>query len=831
MSWTTVSKNGKRMNGRYASIISGMGYRGGKGMVHFWGNANSVTSCVSDTRSPNPKRNPPQTQSTHMKVIKRDGREEAVSLDKITARITQLCNGLDQVDPVKIAISVVQGVYDGVRTSQLDELAVQTATALSGHHPHYSKLAARIAISNLHKVTAPTILAIKHVLPEHIVSIVEANEELINEQFIWENDFKFDIFGWKTLERSYLVKRSGEIVERPQVLYMRVALCLYHDDLDNAFKMYHELSNWKYTMATPTLFNAGTDQPCLASCFLMTMEEDSIKGIYKTLSKCADISKCAGGIGISVSNIRSKGTPIGKNGCISSGLVPMLRVYNETARYVDQGGGKRKGAFAIYLEPSHPDVKSFLDLKKNHGAEELRARDLFYALWIPDLFMKRVKSNGSWSLFCPTKCPDLIDLYGDEYEARYEEYEKLGMASVTLPAQELWFAILDSQIETGTPYMLYKDAANKKSNQKHLGTIRNSNLCTEIMQFCSKDEIAVCNLGSLSLPAFLQKDEMSLAMPSKPTFSFEELGKATANLTRHLNRVIDLNLYPREEAEKSNFKHRPVGIGVQGLANVFATLGLSFDSPEARQLNRDIFETIYFHSVNTSVSLAAETEAFASYDGSPTSQGLLQFDLWGVDPGNKRHDWTALKQRLGEHGIRNSLLVAPMPTASTAQIMGNNECFEPFTSNMYVRRVLSGEYIVINDHLVKDLEAIGLWTEDIRQSIIAHNGSVQNIDAIPNGLKKIYKTVWELSMKTIIDMAADRGPFVCQSQSMNLFMQNPNHAKLTSMHFYAWEKGLKTGQYYLRTTAPADPVKVTVPVKTMKQVCTRDSEGCVSCSA
>lgn len=771
-----------------------------------------------------------------MKVIKRDGRAEAVSLDKVTSRISQLCKGLEHADPVKIAISVVQGVYDGVLTSQLDELAVQTATALSGHHPHYSKLAARIAISNLHKTTKPDILSVKHVFPEKLLKVATENAELINKQFLWENDFKFDIFGWKTLERSYLVKLNGDVVERPQVLYMRVALSLYLDNLEFAFKMYRELSNWEYTMATPTLFNAGTDQPCMASCFLMTMEEDSIAGIYKTLAKCADISKSAGGIGISVSNVRSKGTPIGKNGCKSSGLVPMLRVYNETARYVDQGGGKRKGAFAIYLEPSHPDIKDFLDLKKNHGAEEFRARDLFYAMWISDLFMKRVKANEPWSLFCPSKCPDLMGLYGEEYEARYEEYESLGLATATLPAQELWFAILDSQMETGTPYMLYKDAANRKSNQKHLGTIRNSNLCTEIMEFCSKDEIAVCNLGSLSLPSFLEMDDMVdekvvPVVPARPTFSFVKLGEATASLTRHLNRVIDLNLYPRPEASVSNHRHRPVGIGVQGLANVFAKLGFPFDSEEARTLNRDIFETIYYHAVQTSMELARVDGPFESFPQSPTSKGILQFDMWKVDPGTVRHDWPGLKARVKEYGIRNSLLVAPMPTASTAQIMGNNECFEPFTSNMYVRRVLSGEYIVINDQLVQDLEAIGLWTEDIRQSIIANNGSVQSIDAIPVSLKKIYKTVWELSMKTIIDQAADRGPFVCQSQSMNLFMRNPTHAKLTSMHFYAWEKGLKTGQYYLRTTAPSDPVKVTVPVETMKEAtCTR-KEDCLSCSA
>lgn len=779
-----------------------------------------------------------------MKVIKRDGRLEDVSFDKITNRVKTLCGELYAVDALRVAKRVVQGVHDQVHTSVLDDLAAETAAALAAQHPQYAQLGARIAMSNLHKKTIPSMKAVYHVLSVSVRSVVEANLERIDGELLWDNDFRYDYFGFKTLERSYLVRNEAyEVVERPQVMLMRVALGIHtektatsEEDRENALmaalETYRMMSHGVFTHATPTMFNSGTTHSHLASCFLLPVIDDSIDGIFETVKRCALISKSAGGIGFSVTNVRCKNSRIATTGGKSSGLVPMLRCFESTARYVDQGGGKRKGAFAAYLEPWHADVRGFLDMKKNHGIEELRARDLFYALWIPDLFMRRVEANATWTLFCPSQCQDLVDLYGDAFDARYEEYERtLGTTSVTIPAQELWFAILDAQIETGTPYMLYKDACNAKSNHRHLGTIRSSNLCTEIVQYSSDDEIAVCNLASLSLPAFVNEHgdcPAHTVLPPDVLFEYDRLEAAVRCVTRNLDKVIDRNVYARPEAERSNLRHRPMGIGVQGLADVFVMMGYPFDSPEAAALNRNIFETIYFASVDESCELARTKGTYETYEGSPASQGLLQFDLWGVDPGTKRHDWPGLKARIAKHGLRNSLLVAPMPTASTAQILGNNECFEPFTSNLYTRRVLAGEFPVCNKHLVKRLEALGMWNDTVRQQIVAGNGSVQHVDGIPPRVKALFKTAWELSMRTLIDLSAERAPFVDQSQSLNLFVAEPTHAKLSSMHFYGWKKGLKTGQYYLRTKPAADAIKVTVPVE---MVCKRNDPSCEACSA
>ena len=593
----------------------------------------------------------------------------------------------------------------------------------------------------------------------------------------------------------------GKIEERPQQMLMRVSVGIHLADIDKAIETYHLMSERWFTHATPTMFNAGTPYPQMSSCFLLSMKEDSIDGIFETLKLCAQISKSAGGIGLAVTNIRAKGAYIKGSGGTSQGITPMLRVYDNTARYVDQGGGRRKGAFAVYIEPWHADLHDFLDLKKNHGKEEARARDLFYALWIPDLFMRRVEAGGDWSLFCPNECPGLVDSWGEEFEALYTKYESEGKARQTLKAQQLWFTILDSQIETGTPYILYKDSANRKSNQQNLGTIRCSNLCTEIIEYTSPGEVAVCNLASIALPRFVRKDE--------GVFDHQRLYEITYIATRNLNRVIDNNFYPVEEARTSNMKHRPIGLGVQGLADAFIHLRLPFDSEDARALNRQIFETIYFAALSCSCDLARDEGRYESYEGSPVSKGVLQFDMWGVTPSD-RWDWTALRGKIAEHGIRNSLLVAPMPTASTAQILGNNECFEPYTSNIYSRRVLAGEFAVVNQHLLRDLLERGLWTDEIRNQIIANNGSVQQIPEIPNDLKDLYRTCWEMKMRSLIDMAADRGAFIDQSQSFNVFMTEPNYAKLSSMHFYGWKKGLKTGMYYLRTRAAADAIKFTV---------------------
>ncbi|MGM0946522.1 MAG: ribonucleoside-diphosphate reductase subunit alpha [Bacteroidota bacterium] len=757
-----------------------------------------------------------------MLVIKRDGRRESVRFDKITARIENLCYELDPkfIQPIEVAKKVIDGLYDGVTTSELDNLAAEVCASLTVKHPDYAVLAARIAISNLHKTTSQSFSNTMKRLYTYVNPITGENAALIDPEVYgiikknaakfdaaidYKRDFGYDYFGYKTLERSYLIRLDGKVVERPQHMLMRVAVGIHKEDIDSVIETYNLLSEKWFTHATPTLFNAGTPKPQLSSCFLLTMKDDSIDGIYDTLKQCAKISQSAGGIGLSIHHVRAKGSYIkGTNG-VSNGIVPMLRNFDMTARYVDQGGGKRKGSFAIYLEPWHADIKDFLELKRNHGKEEMRARDLFYALWIPDLFMKRVEQNETWSLFCPNECPGLSDCHGEEFERLYEKYEREGKARETIKAQELWFEVLESQIETGTPYMLYKDAANGKSNQKNLGTIKSSNLCTEIIEYTAPDEVAVCNLASLALPKFITSGP-----DGKLFFDHQKLYEITKVATKNLNKVIDVNYYPVEEARRSNFRHRPIGLGIQGLADAFILLRMPFDSPEAKGLNEDIFETIYYAAMETSMELAKVEGTYETYEGSPASKGEFQFDMWGVTPKSGRWNWSELKDKVKKHGLRNSLLVAPMPTASTSQILGNNECFEPYTSNIYTRRTLSGEFIVVNKHLMRDLIKLGLWNDTMRNRLISTNGSVQNIPGIPQNIKDLYKTVWEISQKIIIDMAADRGAYICQSQSMNVFLQDPNFGKLTSMHFYAWKKGLKTGMYYLRSQAAAAAIKFTL---------------------
>jgi ribonucleoside-diphosphate reductase alpha subunit len=751
-----------------------------------------------------------------MYVVKRDGRKEAVKFDKITARIIKMCYGLDPlVSPEAVAMKVIEGIYDGVTTTVLDNLAAEVAAAKTIDHPDYALLASRIAVSNLHKETKKTFSEViedmyKYIDPktgqnaslvaEDVYNVIMDNKDALDSSIIYDRDFRYDYFGFKTLTRSYLMKLEGQIVERPQQMLMRVAVGIHKENIQDAIKTYNLMSEGWFTHATPTLFNSGTPKPQMSSCFLLTMKDDSIEGIYDTLKSCAQISQSAGGIGLAIHNIRATGSYIkGTNGT-SNGIVPMLRVFNDTARYVDQGGGKRKGSFAMYIEPWHADVFDFLDLKKNHGKEEQRARDLFYALWIPDLFMKRVKENGDWTLMCPHECPGLSDTHSAAFEELYTRYEREGKGRKTIKAQDLWFKILESQIETGTPYMLYKDAANAKSNQQNLGTIKSSNLCTEIIEYTAPDEVAVCNLASLALPKYVTENG---------TFDHDKLFEVTYQATMNLNRIIDGNYYPVEEARNSNMRHRPIGLGVQGLADAFILMGLPFESEEARALNREVFETIYYASMTASKDLAKVEGPYQSYAGSPVSKGIFQFDMWGVTP-TSRWEWDVLKEEVIKHGVRNSLLLAPMPTASTAQILGNNECFEPYTSNIYTRRVLSGEFIIVNKHLLKDLVKEGLWNKEMRRKIMQENGSVQNINEVPQRLKDLYKTAWEISQKAIIDQAADRGAYICQSQSLNIFMENANFGKLTSMHFYGWEKGLKTGMYYLRTKAATDAIKFTV---------------------
>ena len=773
-----------------------------------------------------------------MLVIKRDGRKESVKFDKITARIEKLSYGLnaDYVKTIEIAKKVIDGLYDGVSTQELDELAAETAATLTTKHPDFATLAARISVSNLHKTTSKSFSSTMKrlytyvnpktgenasLLSKDVYGVINKNAALLDSSIIYDRDFSYDYFGFKTLEKSYLLKLDGKVVERPQHMLMRVAVGIHKDDIDSVLETYKLLSEKWFTHATPTLFNAGTPKPQLSSCFLLTMKEDSIDGIYDTLKQCAKISQSAGGIGLSIHNVRSTGSYIkGTNG-VSNGIIPMLRNFDMTARYVDQGGGKRKGSFAIYIEPWHSDIFEFLQLKKNHGKEELRARDLFYAMWIPDLFMKRVESNEEWSLFSPDEAKDLHETYGEEFEKLYEKYEKEGKARKTVKAQELWFEILESQIETGNPYILYKDAANKKSNQKNLGTIKSSNLCTEIIEYTSPDEIAVCNLASIALNKFV-KDDL--------TYDHQKLYEITKVITKNLNKVIDVNYYPVEEAKNSNLRHRPIGIGVQGLADTFILMRQAFDSPKAKKLNTEIFETIYFAAMESSMEIAQKEGPYKTYEGSPVSKGIFQFDMWGIAPDSKRWDWTKLKREVKKHGVRNSLLLAPMPTASTSQILGNNECFEPYTSNIYTRRVLSGEFIVVNKHLLKDLIKLKLWGDSMKDRLMEANGSVQGINEIPDDIKQLYRTVWEVSQKSIIDMAADRGAYICQSQSMNIHMQDANFGKLTSMHFHAWKKGLKTGLYYLRTKAAADAIKFTI-VKDEKSMDNEEQkQAAIQCS-
>ncbi|TIB72227.1 hypothetical protein E3Q22_00573 [Wallemia mellicola] len=758
-----------------------------------------------------------------MTVFKRDGRKESVAFDKITARINKLCYGLDSnhVDPIEITKKVVQGVHQGITTVELDNLAAETAAYLTVKHPDYAVLAARIAISNLHKETKKAFSAVIEDLYNYVnprngkpgpmisdetYQIVMKNRNVLDSAILYDRDFNYNFFGFKTLERSYLLRINGKVAERPQHMLMRVAVGIHGSDLERVIETYNLMSLKAFTHASPTLFNAGTPHPQMSSCFLVTMQDDSIEGIYDTLKSCALISKTAGGIGLNIHCIRATGSYIAGTNGSSNGIVPMLRAFDATARYVDQGGNKRPGAFAIYLEPWHPDVFEFLDLRKNHGKEEVRARDLFYALWIPDLFMQRVQENGDWPLFCPHEAPGLHEVWGKEFEELFFKYEREGRAKRVVKAQKLWYSILDSQVETGGPFMLYKDHANAKSNQQNLGTIKNSNLCTEIIEYSAPDEVAVCNLASIALPSYIKNGQ----------FDFNELHKVTKVLTRNLNRIIDVNYYPVKEAYNSNMRHRPIGLGVQGLADAFQLLRFPFSSEEARLLNKQIFETIYHAAVESSSELAQEFGVYESYHGSPASKGQLQYDLWNVTP-TGLWDWTSLKEKVAQRGLRNSLLVAPMPTASTSQILGFNECFEPYTSNIYTRRVLSGEFQIVNPWLLKDLCDRGLWNDTMKNRIIAHGGSVQNISDIPDDIKELYKTVWEISQKVIIDLAADRGAFIDQSQSLNVHLASPTHAQLTSMHFYAHRRGLKTGMYYLRTRPQSAAIQFTVDKQALEE--------------
>lgn len=785
-----------------------------------------------------------------MYVIKRDGRRQEVKFDKITARIQKLCYGLDpvHVEPILVAMRVIEGIYDGVNTSELDNLAAEVAATLTTRHPDYALLASRIAISNLQKNTNKSFSQTMHelfnyidpktekkapLISEEVHHIIQRNAEVLDSAIIYDRDFGYDYFGFKTLERSYLLKMKGKVAERPQHLLMRVAVGIHKENIPEAINTYNLMSERWFTHATPTLFNAGTPNPQMSSCFLLQTKDDSIDGIFDTLKNCAKISQSAGGIGLSIHNVRATGSYIRGTGGTSNGIIPMLRVYNDTARYIDQGGGKRKGSFAIYLEPWHADIFQFLDIRKNHGKEEARARDLFTALWIPDLFMQRVEENGEWSLFCPNEAPGLSDCWGEQFEELYTRYENEGRARKSIKAQDLWFKILESQIETGNPYMLYKDACNRKSNQQNLGTIKSSNLCTEIVEYTAPDEVAVCNLASLALPRFVIDG----------AFDHQKLYQVTKSITKNLNRLIDGNAYPVDEAKTSNMRHRPIGIGVQGLADAFIMLRMPFDSDEAQVLNREIFETIYFASMTASMELAKTEGPYETYEGCPVSRGIFQYDMWNVTP-SPRWDWQGLKAQVAQHGVRNSLLIAPMPTASTSQILGNNECFEPYTTNLYTRRVLSGEFIVVNKHLMKDLARIGLWNDRMKYRIIAANGSIQGIEEIPEDIRILYKTVWEIKQKVLIDMARDRGAFICQSQSLNLFIESPTFAKLTSMHFYGWKQGLKTGMYYLRTQAAAEAIKFTVdqsyqtepvpeepkPEEIAENMTCSLEPGCLSCS-
>ena len=814
-----------------------------------------------------------------MYVIKRNGEEESVSFDKILNRIKSLSMNLD-INPSMLAQKVIARIYNGVSTSEIDDLTAEICTSMMTENPDIGILASKIAVSNHQKKTSPSFSETIYILynnkdihgnltpliSQELYKMVMSNKEKLNTFIKYERDFNFDFFGFKTLEKAYLMKVNGKIVERPQHMLMRVSLGIHGNDFKDALNTYEMMSQQYFIHATPTLYNAGTPRPQCSSCFLVAMEDDSIDGIYETIKQCALISKWSGGIGCHIHNIRSENSRIrGTNG-VSTGIIPMLRVFNNTARYVNQGG-KRNGSFAMYLEPWHPDIEQFLKLKRNHGNEEERARDLFYALWIPDLFMKRVEENGKWSLMCPDECPGLHETYGDEFERLYLKYENSGKSKKIINAQELWFTILDSQIETGTPYLLYKDHANKKSNQKNIGIIKSSNLCCEIMEVSNKDETAVCNLASIGLSKFVENRE----------FDYKKLYEITRIITKNLNKVIDVNFYPVKKAEVSNKRHRPIGIGVQGLADAFVLMEVAFDSPEAKQINKDIFETIYFASLEESMSISKKREeplnryktllekennntiledekkelnqlfdtykpideelnrnnylgSYSSFNGSPASNGILQYDMWDVEPSD-RWNWNELKENIQKYGIRNSLLVAPMPTASTSQILGNNECIEPFTSNIYSRRTLAGEFIVINKYLIKDLINLGIWNNELKNKIIINEGSIQNIEEIPQNIKKIYKTVWDIKQKVLIDMAADRGAFVCQSQSLNLFMAEADYSKLTSMHFYTWRKGLKTGIYYLRTRAVSKAQQFSINPELIQKNEENSNEPCEMCSS
>ncbi|CAI1954388.1 hypothetical protein SEUBUCD646_0E01580 [Saccharomyces eubayanus] len=763
-----------------------------------------------------------------MYVYKRDGHKEPVQFDKITARISRLCYGLDpkHVDAVKVTQRIISGVYEGVTTIELDNLAAETCAYMTTVHPDYATLAARIAISNLHKQTTKQFSKVvedlyRYVNPatgkaapmisDDVYNIVMENKDKLNSAIVYDRDFQYSYFGFKTLERSYLLRINGQVAERPQHLIMRVALGIHGENIEAALETYNLMSLKYFTHASPTLFNAGTPKPQMSSCFLVAMKDDSIEGIYDTLKECALISKTAGGIGLHIHKIRATGSYIAGTNGTSNGLIPMIRVFNNTARYVDQGGNKRPGAFALYLEPWHADIFDFIDIRKNHGKEEIRARDLFPALWVPDLFMKRVEENGTWTLFSPTSAPGLSDCYGDEFEALYTRYEKEGRGK-TIKAQKLWYSILEAQTETGTPFVVYKDACNRKSNQKNLGVIKSSNLCCEIVEYSAPDETAVCNLASVALPAFIETSEDG----KTSTYNFKKLHEISKVITRNLNNVIDRNYYPVEEARRSNMRHRPIALGVQGLADTFMLLRLPFDSEEARLLNIQIFETIYHASMEASCELAQRDGPYETFKGSPASQGILQFDMWDQKPYGM-WDWDTLRNNIMEHGIRNSLTMAPMPTASTSQILGYNECFEPVTSNMYSRRVLSGEFQVVNPYLLRDLVDLGIWDDGMKQYLITQNGSIQGLPNVPQELKDLYKTVWEISQKTIINMAADRAIYIDQSHSLNLFLRAPTMGKLTSMHFYGWKKGLKTGMYYLRTQAASAAIQFTIDQKVADQ--------------
>ena len=783
-----------------------------------------------------------------MQVVKRDGHREDVSFDKILRRVKSIGTEAKlTLNYTQFVMRVIDQLHNGITTHQIDELAAEQCATLVTTHPDYGVLASHIVVSNMHKQTSPKFSVAMSslqgftnqsgketsLLDDSVYAFIKENADILDNIVDDSRDYLLDYFGLKTLERSYLMRVNGKLVERPQYLFMRVA-CGIHavkpkgtvdDVLRDIMQTYNAMSQKYYTHATPTLFNSGTPRPQMSSCYLIAMEDDSIDGIFNTLKDCASISKWAGGIGLHVHNVRAEGSHIrGTNG-MSNGLVPMLRVFNSTARYVDQGGGKRNGSFAIYLEPWHPDVMDFLELRKNHGDEETKARDLFYAMWIPDLFMKRVKANESWSLFCPDQCPGLAEVYGDDFDALYLKYEAEGKARKTMDARKLFYAILESQMETGTPYMLYKDAANAKSNQKNLGTIKSSNLCTEIIEYSDKDETAVCNLASISLSSFVRDDK---------SFDYDKLVDITRLVTKNLNKVIDVNFYPTEKTRRSNMRHRPIGIGVQGLADVFAKMDIPFHSVVAGEINRDIFESIYYGAVCESIELAKRDGTYETFAGSPASNGILQFDMWDVKPSG-RHDWAGVRRKLKKHGIRNSLLVAPMPTASTAQILGNNEAFEPFTNNIYKRRTNAGEFLMANKYLMKDLLDLGLWSRELKDNIVENGGSIQHIQGIPENIKQKYKTVWEIPMRHVIDMAADRGAFICQSQSMNLWVEDPSSSILTAMHFYSWQKGLKTGMYYLRRKPKHQPQQFTIVPKNQHQdtsggTANDDEEGCLMCS-